>query len=305
MKRIISKLKPYLRWVILGATLFFLAATFKQHWQEVASVRINLQGGVLLGLAFGATLLAQTWAGWVWGWILQDFNQPVDMTWATRTFLTTNIAKYLPGNVWHFYQRIVATRDTGIAMEAATLSVILEPLLMMASALPIAMLSVEAGGRELQILSLVVVAVGIHPQIINPVAQYLGRVKAKTFATDKNRVRCHIRRYPLRPWLGELGFVTCRGIGFLMILWALGLFDPQNILLPLGAFSLAWLFGLIVPGAPGGMGVFEATALGLLEPHFPGQTGTLLIALALYRVTSILAETGGAGLAWLDEYWRA
>ncbi|MDY6937544.1 MAG: UPF0104 family protein [Cyanobacteriota bacterium] len=305
MKCIVSKLKPYLRWVILGTTLFFLAATLRQHWQEAASIRIGVRGIVLLGFAFAATLFAQTWAGWVWGWILKDFNQPVNMTWATRTFLTTNIAKYLPGNVWHFYQRIVATRDTEIAMEAATLSVILEPLLMMASALPIAMLGIESGGRELQFLSFAIVAICIHPRIINPVAQYLGRVKAKTFATQTNSPRCHIRRYPLRPWLGELGFVTCRGIGFVLILAALGLFDPQNVLLPLGAFSLAWVLGLIVPGAPGGMGVFEATALGILEPHFPDQTGTLLVALALYRVTSILAETGGAGLAWLDEYWRA
>jgi uncharacterized membrane protein YbhN (UPF0104 family) len=38
----------------------------------------------------------------------------------------------------------------------------------------------------------------------------------------------------------------------------------------LGAFSLAWLLGLVVPGAPGGLGVFEATAIALLQQRFSG-----------------------------------
>jgi uncharacterized membrane protein YbhN (UPF0104 family) len=63
---------------------------------------------------------------------------------------------------------------------------------------------------------------------------------------------------------------------------------------------LAWLLGLVVPGAPGGLGVFEATAIALLQQHFP--TAVVISATGLYRLVSILAETAGAGLAWLDEH---
>jgi hypothetical protein len=76
----------------------------------------------------------------VWGWILKEFNQPVKAPWAIRVFLKTNIAKYLPGNVWHFYGRVWAARKAGISLEAAILSVVLEPLLMAASALLIALI---------------------------------------------------------------------------------------------------------------------------------------------------------------------
>jgi glycosyltransferase 2 family protein len=65
---------------------------------------------------------------------------------------------------------------------------------------------------------------------------------------------------------------------------------------------LAWLLGLILPGAPGGLGVFEATALALLDNTF--SSGLILSSVAVYRVISILAEAGGAGLAVLDERWR-
>jgi glycosyltransferase 2 family protein len=61
------------------------------------------------------------------------------------------------------------------------------------------------------------------------------------------------------------------------------------------AFSFAWMLGLVVPGAPGGIGVFEATAIALLNSQIP--TGTIIGGVALYRMISILAEVSGAGLA--------
>ena len=302
MKQALTKVKPYLRWVILGATLFFLATALRHNWHEVSAIRLDSQAWMYLGLSFGVTLVAHSWAGWVWGWILKEFNQPVDMVWATRTFLTTNIAKYLPGNVWHFYQRITAVRETEIALEAATLSVVMEPLLMAASALAIGLLGVESGTRGLQALSVITVAIGIHPQVLNPIAQRLSQAKAKMLPDSPRGTHFEISRYPLRPWLGELGFVILRSAGFLFIASAVGSFTLEQIPLIVGAFSLAWLLGLIVPGAPGGMGVFEASTLLMLEQHF--SSGMILSAVALYRAISILAESGGAGLAYLHRYVR-
>ncbi|MDJ0575294.1 MAG: UPF0104 family protein, partial [Xenococcaceae cyanobacterium MO_234.B1] len=69
----------------------------------------------------------------------------------------------------------------------------------------------------------------------------------------------------------------------------------------ISAFSIAWLLGLIVPGAPGGVGVFEATAIALLdESQFP--PANVLIVVALYRVISILAEAIAAFIAWIIEH---
>ncbi|MDY6936821.1 MAG: lysylphosphatidylglycerol synthase domain-containing protein [Cyanobacteriota bacterium] len=302
MKQALSRLKPYLRLVILGATLFFLGGALRQNWEDIATIQLHSREWTYIGLALAVTLIAQSWAGWVWGWILKEFNQPVDMVWATRTFLTTNIAKYLPGNVWHFYQRITAAKESDIAVEAATLSVVMEPLLMAASALAIGLVGVESGTRGIQAFSVVVVAIGIHPQVLNPIAQRLSRAKSKMFSESGEEEYFEISRYPLRPWLGELGFLILRGTGFLLVVSAVGSFEPEEIPLLVGAFSLAWLLGLVVPGAPGGMGVFEASALVMLEQHF--STGTILSSVALYRAISILAESGGAGLAHLDRYVR-
>jgi len=51
-------------------------------------------------------------------------------------------------------------------------------------------------------------------------------------------------------------------------------------------------------GAPGEMGVFEATAIAPLSDRF--STGIILSAVALYRIISILADVSGAFLAKVD-----
>lgn len=305
MKKLLSATKPYLRWVILGGTLFFVLKAFKDHWREVTAVRIDSQGWLMLAIALIVTLLAHIWSAWVWTWILKAFKQSVGGWWAIRVYLITNIAKYLPGNVGHFYGRILAVSKAGSTLGAASLSVLLEPLLMAAAALLVALTSSGLGWIEaasdpwswrIQILCLAVVLLGIHPRILNPVMHFLSRLKANTADT----AAVNIEQYPLLPLLGELGFLVLRGTGFLFAWTALMSVNIGQIPSLLSTFSFAWLLGMVVPGAPGGMGVFEAMAIALLdEQHFPA--GIILSTIALFRLISISAEVVAAGLAWLSK----
>jgi uncharacterized membrane protein YbhN (UPF0104 family) len=134
------------------------------------------------------------------------------------------------------------------------------------------------------------------------VVRSFSRLKLKSNNSDAAYANAfQVKRYPWRPLLGELGFIGLRGTGFLLTLLALKPVEMSQIPLFLGAFSLAWLLGLVIPGAPGGLGVFEATAIALLQQSF--SPGLLIGAIALYRLISILAEAAGAGLAWLDEQY--
>ncbi|MEH2311831.1 MAG: YbhN family protein [Nostoc sp.] len=301
-------MKQFLRWIILGGTLFFLGKALKDNWIEVTAIRIDGVGWAIMAIATGVTLLAHTWAGWIWTWILQELNQPISSPQFIQVYLKTNIAKYLPGNIWHHYGRIMAAKNANISAGAATLSVLLEPLLMLAAALIIIVLCSRQFAAAnttlvlqiLQLLSLTVVLCAIHPWFLNPVIRFLYRLKAKKSAvTTEVTVPFSLKSYPLRPLLGELGFMGLRGTGFILTMFALDSLNVNQIPLLLGAFSCAWLLGFIIPGAPGGLGVFEATAYELLRHHFPAAL--VFSAIALYRLISILAETAGAALAWLDE----
>ena len=325
-----ARSKSLLRWLILGATLFFVGKVLKDNWQQVLAIRVSPIGWASLAIALGTTLLAHLSAGWVWSQILHDFRQPVPRGAIVQAYLKTTIAKYLPGNVWHYYGRIKAATAAGASASAATLSVLLEPLLMAAAALLLMVFCTQQIGAQyglpilaLQWLILIGILSSVHPSVLNPVIRVLGRLKSgqpspptpvpskrgtgdvlgigERDLGDESKLAppFQLEHYPLVPLLGELGFVILRGVGFLFTLLAVSPIAPETLPLLMGAFSLAWLLGLVVPGAPGGVGVFEATAIALLSQTY--SPAVIVSGVALYRLVSVLAEVGGAGLVWLEQ----
>ena len=289
MKQILTQIKPYLRWFIWGGVAFYLIKTLKDRIAEVVAVRVDGQSWTLLAIALVTTVTAHIWSGWVWTWILAIFQQPLKAREGIRVYLVTNIFKYSPGNIWHFWGRITTVAKKGGSRGAATLSVLLEPLLMAAAALFIGIVSSAASGssdfdRFGLLAGLIAILLGIHPRILNFLLHYLHRSKNQAGVTA---IAIELETYPLIPFLGEIGFVIFRGIGFVLTFVALQSITWQQIPQLFTAFSFAWLLGLVVPGAPGGLGVFEATAYGLLDnSQFP----TEIAAVALYRLISILSE---------------
>ena len=299
MKRILTQIKPYLRWFIWGVVLFYLIKTLKDRSLSMAAVRVDGHW-TLLAIALLITIAAHVWSGWVWTWILSLFQQPLKTKEGIRVYLLTNIFKYSPGNIWHFWGRITAVAKNG-SKGAAIVSVLLEPLLMAAAALFVGLISSTfsgainfAGGFWLQLAGLVAVLIGIQPRILNTLLHRLSRSKNQV---DAEAIAVKLKTYPLIPFLGEMGFVIFRGIAFVLTFTALQSITWQQIPQLFTAFSFAWLLGLVVPGAPGGLGVFEATAYGLLDnSQFP----TEIAAVALYRLISILAEAIAALVCFKD-----
>ncbi len=299
-----SSIKAYLKWIVLGITLFFIVSTFRNYWQEVTETTINSQGWLFLFLALFVTLLAHIWSAIVWIKILQFFQQSCPYQWGLKIYLVTNIYKYLPGNVGHFYGRINAVSKQGVSLPVASLSVLLEPLLMAASALFIALLSHSIGIIEttnnvnilfLQSFLLISVLIGIHPIIINRVIGFIKKTKSKE---NKEIETIYLQEYPGIILVGEIIFLLLRGLGFILALMAFISITFQQIPIIISTFSFAWLLGLVIPGAPGGLGVFEATIIALLETSsLPNEI--VLTTIAIFRVISILAEVMGAGLGYL------
>ncbi|TVQ10383.1 MAG: UPF0104 family protein [Leptolyngbya sp. DLM2.Bin27] len=295
-------LKRYLRWAIVAAAIAFLAHTLAGHWAEVVAIRLRSQGLWRLLLATAVSLLAHSWAGWVWSWILQALQQPIGGRWSMPVYLKTNLLKYLPGNVWHFYGRVRALGDRGIAKGPAIVGVVLEPLLMANAALLLGLASPTRYWPG-QILLLGLALGAIHPRWLNPVMNRLGQAKAKHDLKkddlDEPLPSAALHRYPLKPLAGEMGFVLLKGIGFALVISAVSPLPTSQWLSVVSLFSLAWLAGLVIPGAPGGLGVFEAIAVTLLQDTL--SAGVILSAVALYRLVGTLAEALGAGLAVLGE----
>jgi uncharacterized membrane protein YbhN (UPF0104 family) len=100
MKEIFAQVKPYLRWFILGGVLFFLIKTVKDRFAEVAAIRIDIYGWLILAIAVVVTIIAHVWSGWVWTWILAIFKQPLGVAEGIRVYPVSYTHLTLPTNGW-------------------------------------------------------------------------------------------------------------------------------------------------------------------------------------------------------------
>ena len=204
-------------------------------------------------------------------------------------YIRTNLYKYLPGGVWHFVARLKSLR-TKLNPRDSVKGVILEPLLMLSAAMLFAPL-----GNIIKAFSFIL----FLPSILfltnfrDFILDFIKRIKFdrldifnSTFVDFEDlKTRAP---HPLKPFLIETLFILFRFISLLLCFSAFSL-DFQGLIFKLlGAFSIAWSIGLIVPAAPGGVGVFESALIFQVGNYFPPVI--LLFTLVSYRVIISLAD---------------
>lgn len=292
---------------LLTTVLAFLGKAVYEHWQAISAIQVSLSAWACFAIATGITLFAFIWTGWIWGWILEDLGYPVSNVWATQIYLTTNIAKYLPSNLIHLYGRTLAVKTVGVPLSTASLSVILDTLLMIAAGLILGLLSVPRGGFGAAGLGLLAALILVHPTPLHFLLQHLARLRRRISKSQRpQQVTLLLRQYPWRPLLGEIGVIALRGLGFALTVQALLPINLAAVPRLISIFSIGWLLGFVTPGVPGGVGVFELTVSqlmiqpGVLTEGQPLSYGLALGSVALYRLMNTLAEVLGAALAWLD-----
>jgi len=94
--------------------------------------------------------------------------------------------------------------------------------------------------------------------------------------------------FPTKALFLEIGFVLSKFIGFYICLNTFYTSNTLNIIFLLVIFSLSWSFGLVVPAAPGGVGVFEACLLLFVGKSIPQNI--TIISLVYFRVISTSAD---------------
>ena len=125
-----SIIKKLIRWFIFGFIIFFIASSLHQNWQLIKEIELTRFIWLMLVLSLFFNLTAHVFSAWVWTWILDLFATKLRGLDAIVTYLITNISKYLPGNVWHFVGRVKAIQKAGDDLPTATVTVVIEPLLM-------------------------------------------------------------------------------------------------------------------------------------------------------------------------------
>ena len=290
--RIISKIN--IKLLVTLVSLVFIANSIWTNFDDLLnqSITLNLVLWLLVAILFSFfSIIINAYA---WKLLINSIGCNTSKINIIKIFLNTNIYKYLPGGVWHFISRYNHLR-LEFSNQKSIESILLEPLLMVVAGL----FFIPFGSFNIFIfiicwLSTLVFINGIREFIIKK----LKIMKASVFfnskkSNDRNIVKnAHYisakQSYPFKPLFVEIVFILFRFYGFFCCVnaFSIGSLTSQGVLI--SSFSLAWVIGLVIPAAPGGLGVFESVILFSLGSQLP--EAPLLSSLLCYRLVSTVAD---------------
>ena len=281
-----------LKSIFFISSLLYFCIYFFYNFDQI-SFNINLEkNGINLFLSFLFCVLSIYLNAYAWKYIVKWFGKEFKSNNLVSFYVLTNILKYVPGGIWHFVERfnfIKKISNTQIALYSS----LIEPYFMLSGSFLLASLGVIFSPFY---FFLIFPLVFLNRKLIYLVLKGLGSLKGKIFevlrlsnskSQFENRIDI-VSFFPTKALLLEIGFVLSKFIGFYICLNTFYTSNTLNIIFLLVVFSLSWSLGLVVPTAPGGVGVFEACLLFLVGRTIPQNA--ILVCLIYFRVISTSAD---------------
>jgi hypothetical protein len=240
----------------------------------------------------------------VFGWralLRQLAGQRVETRALIKVFCSTQIAKYLPGNVGHHIGRVALARTRlGVPATTTTVSILQEGALVVACSLlvgtachlvaPLALPAIAGVSASLVLVAMLVAGFGALA-IVNRLRAGIGH-RAPAWLAFALRIA---PAWPAvrRAMPAYIATQLLNGVGVACIASAMIDVDVTKVILLTGAYALAWMIGFLLPGAPGGLGVRESAFLVLVAHALPPEVALGITVLA--RVGNVAADA----LVWL------
>ncbi|MFT6527985.1 MAG: uncharacterized membrane protein YbhN (UPF0104 family) [Celeribacter sp.] len=276
----------------------FVVRSIMVNWQSLSDFdysNINLWGAtgsvVFYALCIGAAALN-------WTQILKALAPHTKPLAVFSVFVVAQLGRYLPGNVGHYFGRVVLGRSIGIPLKATGIGSLIE------------ILSALAAGALIFICAYLFVpnifaqALEFLPPQVTPLRMLLTILVGLTvvgLVVKKINASAQIPSVDLVVWSRAIGFATTSlmltGISFTLFLHSMTPITGPQWALTLVVFSMAWLAGFVTPGAPAGLGVREAVILAFLTPVF-GPAVALGVSI-LHRLLCTIVDLITSALGWL------
>ena len=274
------------------SSLLYFCIYFFDNVDQI-SFDINLErNGINLSLSFLFCVMSIYLNAYAWKYIVRWFGKEFKSNDLVSFYVLTNILKYVPGGVWHFVERFNFIKKISNP-QIALYSTLIEPYFMLSGSFLLASLGVIFSPFY---FFFILPLVFLNRKLIYLVLKRLGSLKGKVFEVlrlpnSKYQFEKKINIvsfFPTRALLLEIGFVLSKFIGFYICLNTFYTSNTLNFLFLLVIFCLSWSLGLVVPAAPGGVGVFEACLLLFVGKSIPQNI--ILITLVYFRIISTSAD---------------
>ena len=281
-----------LKSIFFISSLLYFCIYFFNNIDQI-SFDVNLErNGINLFLSFLFCIFSIYLNAYAWKYIVRWFGKEFKSNNLVSFYVLTNILKYVPGGVWHFVERFNFIKKISNP-QIALYSTLIEPYFMLSGSFLLASMGLIFSPFY---IFLIVPLAFLNRKFIFLILKRLGALKGKVFevlklknSKDQFEERINIISFfPTRALFLEIGFVLSKFIGFYICLNTFYESNNLNIIFLLVIFSLSWSLGLVVPAAPGGVGVFEACLLLFVGKSIPQNI--IIINLVYFRVISTSAD---------------
>lgn len=268
-------LKNCLHWsgsAIAIAGIAFVALRLREYGSEIDFARFGMVGWtgiVAFALIYG---LANLMLALAWRDLLERFGAQVTNRWAIKTYGISQLAKYVPGNIFHLAGRQAMGMAADVPGWPLAKSTIWELGLIALSGAAFGVLAlplvVTVVNRSVVIIAYVLTS--IFATIL--ISYYFGRTVARAFVL----------------YILFLSVSAAIFAGLINLVSPLSLSDATLWPTLGGAYVLAWLAGFVTPGAPAGLGIRELVLLFLLQGLVGGPD--LLLVIMLGRAITVSGD---------------
>jgi uncharacterized membrane protein YbhN (UPF0104 family) len=285
-----------LRWALVSCAVVLAVVALVRYWHDVREAAVELSPWSVAGslvavlVGTGASLLS-------WRRLLADLGSPLPLSASARVLFLAQLGKYVPGSIWPFVAQVELGREHGVPRRrSATVSLLVVAVSvvcgLLLSAVTLPFVSARAASHYAWILAAApVLAVMLHPRILNPLVSRLLRIVRRPAPEQA---------LTWRGILGAAGWAlfawVAQGVHLWLLVRGLGATGPV-LLTSLGAYPLAWTVGFLVVFAPAGLGAREVALAAALAPILdPGQ---VVLVVVVSRLLMTIGDLLWAGVGFL------
>jgi len=286
----------------MATAVTILAIGFFVHYalrnlDKIPSLNWSLETTAIALFSVALVVFSIGIVGTIWYMLLRDNGISTSWKQAQIIFAIAQLGKYLPGNVGQHVGRVFMARKIGISVPITLSTMLVEIILGTSISAGLAVLSLilfvdgQTLGLKLQFGS-VQLGLGVALLLFMPwlgigfLNRYLPGL-AKRLSGGGVIAAPRLRTALAVAVLFLLCFVVMGLILKLQAQWFFGVTEGSVFELTC-LFSVAWLAGYLVPGAPGGLGVREAMMVLLLSPVL-GAGAAVGLGVTL-RITTTLGD---------------
>lgn len=290
--------------ILTVVALYFLVTVFVSQWDEIRN-KVDVSALLLFMVAaIPVYVLTAVSNAVAWTSAFRATGEKLPFSTGLPVHLVSQVGKYFPGNVGHFVGRLGLLKLKKYSVANGGISIVLEILWMIGAAAALSVYALATGalvsiGNMHGFTDWLPVAVLLLALIVPNVMILVFNHLPPGFR-GKLGFEGKIRRPPEATVLGcyALYFLNFLLNGLILLVGVHWLFGESggDVLLVVSLYTVTWLLGFILPGAPGGIGVREALFV-LLFGGMYGQGVAAAMAVVL-RVLSVIGDLVAFGLGY-------